>query len=115
MGPSARAWRIWIVLGVCVASIAWSSHPGFSINRVIFVVIMTIVGQRFRGMELAVANVAMGMLWGIGSLTGPSMTGIAMDIRDPEGFALVFIFASGVFLLLSLGRWLLARDRSAVL
>ncbi|MFT5350069.1 MAG: MFS family permease [Planctomycetota bacterium] len=80
-----------------------------------YTVIMTIIGQRFRGMELVVANIAIGVLWGIGSLTGPSLTGIAMDIWDPHGFVIMFIAASSAFVLFSCGRWLMAKDRSTVL
>ncbi len=81
----------------------------------LYTVIMTIIGQRFRGMELVVANIAIGIIWGIGSLTGPSLTGVAMDIWDPHGFVIVFIAGSAAFVLFSTGRWLLAKDRSQVL
>ncbi len=81
----------------------------------LYTVIMTIVGQRFRGMELVVANIAIGIIWGIGSLTGPSLTGIAMDIWDPHGFVIMFIAASAAFVLFSTGRWLMAEDKSKLL
>jgi MFS family permease len=81
----------------------------------LYTVIMTMLGQRFRGMELVVANIAIGVLWGIGSLTGPSLTGIAMDVWDTHGFAIMFIISSSAFVLFSTGRWLLAKDKSKVL
>jgi MFS family permease len=81
----------------------------------LYTVIMTIVGQRFRGMELVVANIAIGILWGVGSLTGPSITGVAMDIWETNGFPIVFIGASAVFVLFASGRLLLAKDRAKVL
>ncbi len=81
----------------------------------LYTVVMTIIGQRFRGMDLAVANIALGIIWGIGSLTGPSITGVAMDIWDPHGFIIVFISASAVFVLFSSLRWILAKDKSKVL
>ncbi len=81
----------------------------------LYTVIMTIVGQRFRGMELVVANISIGILWGLGSLTGPSLTGLAMDIWDPHGFVVVFVLASLVFVLFSWIRWLRAEDKAAVL
>ena len=55
------------------------------------------------------------MLWGVGSLIWPPVTGVAMDIRDPGGFPLVFIAAALVFVLFASGRWLLSRDKSTVL
>ena len=80
-----------------------------------YTAVLTIIGQRFRGRDLVTANVSLGMLWGIGSLIWPSLTGVAMDIRDPDGFPLVFITVSLLFVLFASGRWLLSRDRSRVL
>ncbi len=81
----------------------------------LYTVILTIVGQRFRGLELAVANVSIGVIWGIGSLTGPSVTGVAMDIWDPQGFPIMFMVASAAFVLFAIVRWSGAKDRSKVL
>ena len=81
----------------------------------LYVVILTMVGQRFRGMDLAIANLSIGVVWGVGSLTGPSLTGVAMDVWDPEGFAIVFGVSSTLFLLFAISRWLLAKDKSVVI
>ena len=80
-----------------------------------YTAVLTIIGQHFRGRDLVTANVSLGMLWGVGSLVWPPVTGVAMDIRDPGGFPLVFIAASLLFVLFASGRWLLSRDRSRVL
>jgi MFS family permease len=81
----------------------------------LYTVILTLIGQRFRGLELAVANISIGIVWGIGSLSGPSLTGVAMDIWDPHGFPIVFIAASAAFVLFATIRWLLAEDKSKLL
>ena len=80
-----------------------------------YTVVLTIIGQRFRGKDLVTANVSLGMLWGIGSLLWPPLTGLAMDIRDPGGLPLVFVTVSLLFVLFAIGRWLCSRDRAAVL
>ena len=80
-----------------------------------YTVVLTIIGQNFRGRELVTANVSIGVLWGIGSLTGPTITGIAMDLWDPHGFPLVFIVVGLLFVLFATGRWLLSKDKSVVL
>ena len=80
-----------------------------------YTAVLTIIGQRFRGRDLVTANVSLGLLWGVGSLIWPPLTGVAMDIWDPGGFPLVLIAASLVFVLFAAGRWLLSRNRSAVL
>jgi len=81
----------------------------------LYTVIMTIVGQSFRGMELVVANISIGILWGVGSLTGPSLTGAAMDIWETNGFPIVFIAASAAFILFAIARRLLASDKTKAL
>ncbi len=80
-----------------------------------YTAVLTLIGQHFRGRDLVTANVSLGMLWGIGSLVWPPLTGVAMDLRDPGGFPLVFIAASLLFVLFASGRWLLSRDRSRIL
>jgi len=70
----------------------------------IYTLTLTIIGERFRGMELAVANIAIGVIWGIGSLTGPPITGLAMDIWDPSGFPGAFAVAASVFVVVAVVR-----------
>ena len=36
----------------------------------LYAVVLTVIGQRFRGNELVVANVAIAVVWGVDSLTG---------------------------------------------
>ena len=80
----------------------------------LYTIVLTLVGQRFRGMELVTANISIGVLWGVGSLTGPSITGIAMDLWDPQGFPIVFISASLFFVLFATGRWLSVKEKSVL-
>jgi len=58
---------------------------------------LTLIGERFRGSELATASAGVGVLWGIASLIGPAITGVAMDLYDPEGFVIVMVVLSAVF------------------
>ena len=81
----------------------------------IYTAVLTLIGQHFRGRDLVTANVSLGMLWGIGSLVWPPLAGVAMDIRDPGGLPLVFAAGSLVFVLFASGRWLLSKDKCAVL
>ena len=72
----------------------------------LYAVAMTIVGQRFRGAELATAMAAFGVLWGVGSMFGPIATGSAMDVWDPNGLPGSLAAASFVFVVLAV----LSRD-----
>lgn len=63
----------------------------------LYTLALAIQGQRFRGPDLVVANAAFGVLWGIGSLAGPAIAGVAMDIEDPHGLPIVMAAAGAVF------------------
>ena len=64
----------------------------------VYTAAMALVGQRFRGAELVTANAAFGFLWGLGSLSGPPLTGMAMDVWDPNGFSGLMLSVTLLFL-----------------
>lgn len=72
----------------------------------IYSVALTIVGERFRGEELIVANASLAMVWGLGGMAGPGLAGMAMDIWDPHGMVVVIAAACAVTLA---GMYLLRR------
>jgi len=52
-----------------------------------------ILGERFRGADLASATAVFGFMFGIGSFLGPGLSGIAIDLWDPHGLpAIVALF-----------------------
>ncbi len=63
----------------------------------IYTAALVMIGERFAGAELAGANAAIAMMWGLGSLTGPALGGVAMDIQGPHGFPAVLAVISGCF------------------
>jgi MFS family permease len=68
----------------------------------VYTVALAMVGQRFRGTDLATANAAIGIWWGIGSTVGPLLAGAAMDWYDPHGLPLVLVLAASMFSLAAL-------------
>lgn len=64
----------------------------------VYTLVLTIAGQRFRGAELATANAAFGVCWGVGAMVGPVLSGTAMDVWDPQGFPAALCLASLIFL-----------------
>ena len=68
----------------------------------IYTLALTLIGERFRGEQLTTANAGLGVLWGIGSLSGLTLTGVAMDLYDPHGFVatLVILCAAGLIVVL---------------
>lgn len=72
----------------------------------LYTVGLVLLGQRFSGPDLAAANAAFVMLYGVGALVGPPLVGTAMDIWEPHGFAAVFAFFCAAYLVLALYRWI---------
>jgi MFS family permease len=69
----------------------------------IYPVTLAIAGARFRGAELVSANAAIIIAYGLGSLLGPSLGGVAMDFWNPNGLMLAFALLFALFLALTIG------------
>lgn len=54
------------------------------------------IGERFSGQDLVTANACVGMLWGIGSLMGPLLSGALMG-TGPHGLPLALSLAAALF------------------
>ncbi len=51
----------------------------------LYTVGLALLGQRFRGADLAAANAAFVVMYSLGALIGPLAGGTAMDINNPDG------------------------------
>jgi MFS family permease len=90
-------WFAWLLLFLvgCALSGLWTAA-------------VVLIGQRFAGAELSGAYVAGGILYGLGSLAGPLLTGL---LSDSAGLAIVPLALAGFCLIyLPIG---LLRDRQA--
>jgi MFS family permease len=88
-----QALALWIVVSV------WGGSMGG-----IFTVGITLLGERFRDVELVSANAVFSVLFGVGGLLGPFLTGTAMSAIGPAGFPLSLLAAVGVYALFALYR-----------
>ena len=70
----------------------------------IFTVGITLLGQRFRGVELVSANAVFSVLFGIGGLLGPFLAGTAMTAIGPAGFPLSLLGAVVLYALFAIYR-----------
>jgi len=59
-----------------------------SILSGIYTIAMVIIGDRFRGADLAAASALFGVMWGSGSILGPPIGGLAMHYYPPHGMPL---------------------------
>ena len=73
----------WTPLGLALWSsiVVWGGAMGAT-----FTVGLTLVGQRFRGVQLIAANAVFTLLFGIGGLLGPFVVGSAMGRFGPIGY-----------------------------
>lgn len=63
---------------------------------------LAMIGERVRPGALASANAAFIFAYGLGSLLGPALGGVSMDIADPWGLMVAFAAMAGLYFTLSL-------------
>jgi MFS family permease len=88
-----RALGLWTVVSV------WGGSMGG-----IFTVGITLLGQRFRDVELVSANAMFSVLFGVGGLLGPFLAGTAMSAMGPAGFPSSLLTAVAIYALFALYR-----------
>ncbi len=72
----------------------------------IFTVGITLLGQRFRDVELVSANAMFSVLFGVGGLFGPFLVGTAMSAIGPAGFPLSLLAVVAAYAMFALFRQL---------
>ncbi|MBI6548089.1 MFS transporter [Xenorhabdus lircayensis] len=55
-------------------------------------------GKKYSGQMLIAINSLFGVVWGVGSLTGPLVTGVAMDIFNEKGFIITLVSVGLLFI-----------------
>lgn len=78
----------------------------------IYSLALAMIGDRYEGANLAVANAAFGIVYALGSIAGPMINGLAIDTLDSHGVmvAAALIFAA---LMILIGGLQLAKPRGA--
>jgi len=77
-----------------------------------FTVGITLLGQRFRAVELVAANAVFSLLFGIGGLAGPFMAGTAMHQLGSQGFpALLAVTVLAYTLFAAYRQWIRLKAR----
>ncbi|MHA7115629.1 MFS transporter [Pseudomonas promysalinigenes] len=70
----------------------------------IYTLALVLIGQRFKGQDLVTANASVGLLWGVGSLVGPLVSGAAMDVA-PHGLPMALALMAGLFVCFARQSW----------
>ncbi len=64
----------------------------------LWAVSLILVGERYRGGDVAAANTARGVLYGLGAFAGPALAGIAFDLWTPHGALAVIVLVALMYL-----------------
>ena len=67
----------------------------------LYTVGLTLLGARFKGADLAAANGAFVMMYSLGALIGPPLSGAAMDLWDPHGLIVAMAGLLGFYVLVA--------------
>ena len=67
----------------------------------IYAVGLAHLGSKYRGADLASANSAYAILYATGTMAGPSLGGVAMDVWNPHGLVLVLAIIPAIFVLVT--------------
>ncbi len=64
----------------------------------VYTIGMVMIGEQFKGADLAAASALYGLMFGAGSILGPSIGGVAMESLPPHGLPLSIAVMFAVFL-----------------
>jgi MFS family permease len=53
----------------------------------VYIIAMTVMGDRFQGRDLVAGSAAFAAMWGVGGMIGPPVAGSALDLLGPSGIA----------------------------
>ena len=76
------------------------------IEGMIYALGVVLIGERFRGGQLAAATTAFSACWGAGTMLGPLLVGIGMDRLGNESMVLIIFAIFAVYLPLPVISWL---------
>ena len=72
---------------------------------------LVLLGERFRGADLASASVVFGVMWGVGSVAGPPIGGAGMELLEPHGLPIVIGAAFALYLPIPVWEYVKKRRR----
>jgi MFS family permease len=83
------------------------------VEGMIYALGVVLIGERFRGAQLASATTAFSACWGAGTMLGPLLVGVGMDRFGNESMLLIIFAFFAVYLPLPVVAWLRSLRRQA--
>lgn len=75
-----------------------------AILRGVYTIALVVIGERFKGADLAAASALFGVMWGAGTVVGPQLGGFAYD-QILHGVPLALAVLAGSLLPFQIGSW----------
>jgi len=75
----------------------------------IYTIALVIIGEQFKGADLAAASALFGVMWGAGAVLGPQLGGLAYDQFPPHGIPLFLAVLVAMSLPFPMAAWLRRR------
>jgi len=75
----------------------------------VYTIALVIIGQQFKGADLAAASALFGVMWGAGTVLGPQLGGVAYEHLPPHGIPLTLAFLTALILPFPMKSWLRRR------
>ena len=72
----------------------------------VYTIALIIIGEQFKGADLAAASALFGVMWGAGTVLGPQLGGLSYDQFPPHGIPLSLGVLTLMFLPFPLTAWL---------
>jgi MFS family permease len=78
----------------------------------VYTIALVIIGEQFKGADLAAASALFGVMWGAGTVMGPQLGGLVYDQFPPHGIPISLAALTGMFLTFPMTAWLRRRGHS---
>ena len=78
----------------------------------VYIVALSLIGERFRGTALAAAVTVYTLMWSCGSMVGPPLVGLATQAAAADGLPMALVAFTAVFLPFTTASWLRHRRRA---
>ena len=76
------------------------------VEGMIYTLGVVLIGERFKGGQLAAATTAFSACWGAGTMLGPLLVGVGMDWFGNDSMVLIIVAIFAVYLPLPVVAWL---------
>ena len=108
-GLLAMPWLVTVPVAAEIYAFVFGGVEGM-----IYALGVILIGERFRGAMLATATTMFTACWGAGTVIGPLMVGIGMDLHGPDKMAMIVFLFYALYLPMPLVSFLRRRNRQVI-